>query len=185
MIKLTQIILLLLFSTIVTNLCALTVNGKKLMGIYENVVIIPIQKELTAKLDTGAKMNSIHGSNVKIYRENGKKWVEFTYDWPGDNSAEAIKIKRILMGYTKIKQKNSPDEKRPIVKLSFCMNGKLYKEKFNIANRNNFDTPILLGRDFFSERAVVDSEIKYTTSTDECKKYMENQKQIDIDKNKT
>lgn len=171
MIKLTQIILL--FFMIATNLCAVTVNEKKLMGFYEKVVIIPIQKELTAKMDTGAKMNSIHGSNVKIYKENGKKWVEFTYDWPGDNSTEAIKVKEMLMGYTKIKQKNSPDEKRPIVKLSFCMNGKLYNEKFNIANRSKFDTPVLLGRAFFSKRAVIDTEIKYTTSTDECKKYLE------------
>lgn len=182
MIKTTQAIILT-FILIFTNLYGFAVNGKKLMGLYESVVIIPIQKELTAKLDTGAHMNSIHGSAVKVYRENGKKWVEFTYDWGEDNRTEGIKIRRLLQGYTKIKQKNSPDEKRPIIVLSFCMDGKLYKEKFNIANRSNFDTPVLLGRNFFSEKAVVDSEVKYTTSTDECKRYIENQKQIDTDKN--
>jgi len=44
MIKTTQAIILT-FILIFTNLYGFAVNGKKLMGLYESVVIIPIQKE--------------------------------------------------------------------------------------------------------------------------------------------
>lgn len=141
---------------------------KKIMGIYEYVLLYPYKIRMPAKLDTGADTSSIHGENIEIFEKEGKKWVAFDFKWDYSKYNEDVKMERPLVRMVKIKNKGGGHNRRPVVSLDFCLDGKRYLEEFTVANRDNFKYPLLLGREFLRKVALIDPDSDYLTSTNGC-----------------
>lgn len=102
--------------------------------------------EVPAKIDTGNdKYCVLHGTNVNI--SDGT--VSF-------NTVNDKKLKLKCYGTKTIKFGAGKSEDRPMVKLSFKLNGKMYNDvTFTIGDREKNDEKALVGLDFLIPRKAI------------------------------
>lgn len=144
------------------------VKEKLVMGWLETVFLQPINLRVTAKLDTGAKTSSVHAGKVERFERDGVPWVRFAFIAGEDK--KSLLIERPLVRTAIIKERQSRSSTRDVVKLTICKNGKYYETEFTLNDRSNFNYPILLGRSFLAEVALVDSSstFLYKADSDAC-----------------
>lgn len=144
------------------------VKEKLVMGWLETVFLQPANLRVTAKLDTGAKTSSVHAGKVEHFERDGVPWVRFVFIASEDK--KSLKIERPLVRTAVIKERQSRSSTRDVVKLTICKNGRLYETEFTLNDRSNFNYPILLGRSFLAEVALVDSSATflYKADSDAC-----------------
>lgn len=132
---------------------------KVIMGWLESIFIKPWNRRLTAKLDTGAKTSSLHADNIEHFSKNGEDWVRFSLGDIEDQKLPPIIAEKPLARTVNIKCKGDDCQpsKRDVVLLTICKNGKEYEAEFNLVDRSNFNYPVLLGRSFLKEVALVDA----------------------------
>ncbi len=133
-------------------------HGKEriIAGWLETVVLSPWQIKLKAKLDSGAKTSSIHADNIERFKRDGKAWVRF--DLPGKDHRKSVSqtIEVPLLREVLIKRHRLPSVTRSVVELSFCINAHFYTTQFTLADRGNFNYPVLLGRRFLQNNILID-----------------------------
>ena len=130
-----------------------------IMGWLESVFIRPWNLRLTAKLDTGAKTSSLHTDRVEHFNKNGEDWVRFSLGDLEDKKQAPIIVEKPLLRTVNIKCKSDDcqSSKRDVVLLTLCKNGREYQTEFNLVDRSNFNYPVLLGRSFLKDVALVDA----------------------------
>jgi hypothetical protein len=150
-------------------LLALAVSGfanaaeKKIVGWVEPVAIAPEGVEVNAKVDTGAETSSLDCACVTLLEEGDK--VRFSVF---GNDGTRVWFVRPVERIARIKRHNAKTQERPVVTLGLCM-GDTYREvEVNLVNREGFKYPMLLGRNFTRDAAIVDPGATLTT-TPSCK----------------
>lgn len=140
------------------------VREKLVMGWLETVFLQPSNLRVTAKLDTGAKTSSLHAGHIEHFDKEGERWVRFVFI-PGDDK-KPLEIERPLVRTAVIKERLSRSSSRDVVKLTVCKNGRDYETEFTLNDRSNFNYPILLGRSFLADVALVDSAATFLFKAD-------------------
>ncbi|WP_100753837.1 ATP-dependent zinc protease [Vibrio salilacus] len=136
-----------------------TADGKLLLGEEEWVYIPGLEQNFRARVDTGATTSSISAVDIVPFERDGKDWVKFKIEHDNIKSKEmALPVKR----WVKIRQSNSEGTQDRAVVEAWLQVGDL-KEKtdFTLADRSHLTYPLLLGRSFFKDVAVVDVSQKY------------------------
>lgn len=164
----TLIFLLTLSIAILAAEAQSAVREKAVMGWLESVFLKPWNIRITAKLDTGAKTSSLHADNIEHFTKNGEEWVRFTLT--GTDDDKSIAVERPLVRTVYIKERKTRATKRDVVKLVLCKNGRDYETEFTLVDRSNFNYPVLLGRSFLKDVALVDSghTFLYKADSDPC-----------------
>jgi hypothetical protein len=142
------------------------------VGYVEKVSLPAVDIKLKAKLDTGAKTSSIHANILEVTekdkdKKKDKGFVVFTIE-TSDGSSKTIKkpIKR----WVRIKKKESEGFiRRPVVNMTVCIAGQLVKdEEINLANRENFNYDLLIGRNMLEHGQLVIDVSKVFTTEPNC-----------------
>lgn len=136
-----------------------TQEQRVIMGWLESIFIRPWNRRLTAKLDTGAKTSSLHADRIEHFNKYGEDWVRFSLGDLEDKRLPPIIAEQPLLRTVNIKCKGDDcqSSKRDVVMLTICKNGKEYNTEFNLVDRSNFNYPVLLGRAFLKNVALVDA----------------------------
>jgi hypothetical protein len=151
-----QVIPCLIFLYLPVTVSADHGDQRIIAGWLETVVLSPWQKKLRAKLDSGAKTSSIHARNLQRFERDGEAWVRFDLPKGKENKGELNTIEAKLVRDVLIKRHKMPSVSRPVVALSFCINAHFYTAEFTLADRGNFNYPVLLGRRFMKNRILID-----------------------------
>jgi hypothetical protein len=158
---------LLLSSVVAFDVAAVEpspVQDKVIMGWLETVFLLPAALPVTAKLDTGAKTSSVHARSVEHFTQQGKEWVRFRFQ--AERGDATITLERPLVRTAVIKERQSNSSTRDVVMLSVCKNGRVYETEFTLNDRSNFNYPILLGRSFLENVALVDAAETFLFKSD-------------------
>lgn len=136
-----------------------TPDGMLILGAEEWVHVPAINQTFKGRVDTGATTSSISATEVVPFERDGKDWVQFKIDINGKASKE---FKLPVERWAKIRQSSSEDvDKRPVV-VAYIQVGDLKEQtEFTLTERGHMKFPILLGRSFFRDVAVVDVSKKY------------------------
>ena len=133
-------------------------------GWVEKITMLPAGVVTKAKLDTGAKTSSINARNIERFKREGETWVRFDLDLGQPELNEAlIGIERPLSRRVLIKDHDDENDRRVVIELEFCMDGRKRKAEFSLADRSKFIYPVLLGRRFLSGVAVIDPAQTFLT----------------------
>ncbi len=117
-----------------------------------------------AKLDTGAETSSIHAEDIKVFKRDNKYWVKFTLVLTDINEkTHHITMEKPRQHRVKIKNRDGDHDRRSIVELEMCFDGRTHTTLFSLANRSEFLYPVLLGRRFLEGVAVIDSQATFLT----------------------
>lgn len=111
------------------------------------------------KLDPGAKTSSLHATNIKRFKRKGKRMVRFTFEEVDRVTGKKFKLEfeKPLVRTVKIKRHRGKSMVRPVVKVEFYFGEELYEAQFTLTDRSRFHYPMLLGRRFLKDVALVDS----------------------------
>ncbi|MGF1908486.1 RimK/LysX family protein [Vibrio kasasachensis] len=136
-----------------------TADGKLILGEKEWVYIPGLEQSFRARIDTGATTSSISAVDIVPFERDGKDWVKFKMVHEGVSSKEiALPVER----WVRIKQSSAEGTQRRAVVHAWIEIGNMKeKTEFTLADRTHLAFPVLLGRSFFKDVAVVDVSHKY------------------------
>jgi hypothetical protein len=146
-------------------------NAKRVLGWVENMRLLPQSMLMKAKLDPGARSSAIHAEEIEYFQDDdNRKMVRFTILREHDNSnSDRLVLERPLVREVAIKMRGDEGggdaQERPAVRLEFCLAGERYNTLFTLTNRDNFNYPVLLGRQFLRNKILVDSGESFTHRT--------------------
>ncbi|WP_117234035.1 ATP-dependent zinc protease [Vibrio maerlii] len=136
-----------------------TADGKLILGEQEWVYLPSIKKTTKARIDTGATTSSLSVNEMVKFERDGKEWVKFVIEHDDLKSEE---LSYPVDRWVKIVQSSSDEsERRPVITAWIEVGGVKEKTQFTLANRSHLTFPVLLGRSFFRDIAVVDVGRKY------------------------
>ncbi|MDA0148392.1 ATP-dependent zinc protease family protein [Vibrio sp. LaRot3] len=136
-----------------------TADGRLILGEQEWVYIPGLEESFKARIDTGATTSSISATDIVPFERDGKDWVKFKIEHDNIKSKEmALPVDR----WVKIRQSSAEGTQRRAVVQAWIQIGDV-KEKtaFTLADRTHLTFPVLLGRSFFNNVALVDVSKKY------------------------
>ncbi|KWU01910.1 MAG: ATP-dependent zinc protease family protein [Vibrio toranzoniae] len=133
-----------------------------ILGGIEKVFIDSIKQSFDARVDTGATTSSLNAVDIKEFERNGKDWVKFHLDDQAEAEKEQKWIEAPVIRYVKIRQStNDQTERRAVIEL-WVKVGKIHeKAQFTLADRSQMSHPVLLGREFIKDIALVDVSKTY------------------------
>ncbi|MBA5762473.1 ATP-dependent zinc protease [Vibrio sp. 404] len=138
------------------------------LGEIERVTIDSIKQTFDARVDTGAATSSLNAVDIEHFERNGKKWVRFHLSDDKTPMDDNNWIEAPVLKFVKIRQStNSEVERRAVVEL-WVKVGKIHeKAQFTLADRSQMSHPVLLGREFIRDIAVVDVSKKFVQSEEQ------------------
>ncbi len=131
---------------------------KTLLGAQEWVWLDMVDSYFKARVDTGATTSSLNATGIQQFEREGKTWVRFNLAHIDDEQAgeEEIVEARVIR-WVKIRQSNTNEtDRRPVIEAWVRIGDLRERTQFTLADRTKMEYPILLGREFFQDIAVVD-----------------------------
>ncbi|MDC5703735.1 ATP-dependent zinc protease [Vibrio europaeus] len=139
-----------------------TPSHEIVLGEVEKVIIDSIKQSFDARIDTGAATSSLNAVDIEQFERNGKNWVRFHLSDGEKELNDTNWIEAPIVRFVKIRQSTNEEvERRAVVELWVKL-GKIHeKAQFTLADRSQMSHPVLLGREFIRDIAVVDVSKKY------------------------
>ncbi len=129
------------------------------LGYLENVSVGKLGLKMKGKLDTGADTSSIHARNIEIYKRSKRdSWVRFRLL---GKDGRSIRYDQNVIRFAQIKTKTGGTIRRPVIHLPLCVGGIEGLAEINLADREDFEFDILIGREFLANRILVDAGRTY------------------------
>lgn len=131
-----------------------TADGKLLLGEEEWIYIKAINHSAKARIDTGATTSSISAVDIEMFERDGKKWVKFKL---AHNDKETKEFESPISRIVTIRQSSTEKRTdRPVIEAWVQIGDLKTKTEFTLNDRTHMTFPVLLGRTFFRDVAVVD-----------------------------
>ncbi len=134
-------------------------DGKLIFGEEEWVYFSGVKASFKARVDTGATTSSISATDIETYKKSGKSWVKFTLP-NADNSVNDfdLPVKR----WANIRQSSSDKlHRRAVVEFDIQIGNHKSTTEFTLTDREHLTFSVLLGREYFSNVAIVDVGKQY------------------------
>lgn len=130
--------------------------GKFILGAIENVYVEELKASFNTRIDTGAESSSIDARNIILFERDGKQWVRFDVFTLGED-APAQTFESKVERFVRIKQDSTEqDDRRPVIHAHLKIGQYSAETDLNLVDRSHLDFPLLLGRKFMLDIAVVD-----------------------------
>lgn len=134
-------------------------GGKTVLGRSEWVGLPTVGTFLEARIDTGAKTSSLSARDITPFERDGEDWVRFKLGLNDtDEAVKAVRdswIEAPVMRRVKIIQANG-EASRPVIRQLMTLGPIRQHVEFTLNDRTHLDYPVLLGRRFLLDIAVVD-----------------------------
>jgi hypothetical protein len=133
-------------------------DGKLLLGETEYATLYPGDLHLEARIDTGATTTSLHAIDIKTFERDGQRWVRFTTltERGGEITLELPRVRHV-----RIKGEGDEYERRAVVAMDIQIGSVRQKVETTLTDRDNYQYPLLVGRNFLRDHAVVDVSRRY------------------------
>ncbi|MFT5710738.1 MAG: hypothetical protein ACI8QT_001437 [Halioglobus sp.] len=131
------------------------------IGEVEWAFVEPGELTLEARIDTGAETSSIHAEDIRLLEKDGKRWVQFALTDP--TTKAKISLERRLHRRILVKQKASDvQDRRYVVRMWVTLGNNRTWLDVSLSDRDDFEFPLLLGRNVLMDNFVVDVSKHHT-----------------------
>lgn len=118
-------------------------------------------KSIKAKVDTGARSSSLHAFDVTEFVHRGKKWVRFKVHPAQRNSQRTVETEAAILDYRSVRSSSGKASLRPVIVTHVELLGIVWPVELTLANRDEMGFRMLLGRQAFRDRFLVDAGKSY------------------------
>lgn len=130
-----------------------------IIGAVEYATVEPAGLVLEARVDTGAETCSIYAEDIQLVEKEGKRYVRFSLvDDQGNKVPQEIRLHRRVI----IKQEVGEPERRYAVRMWITLGEIRSRVDVNLSDRKDFEYPLLIGRNFLLDAAIVDVSRQHT-----------------------
>lgn len=145
-----------------TQAVASSEQQTKTVGWIEKARIAGVDREIKAKLDTGATTTSINAEILEKPDEDSESggMIKFRF-----TNGEGVKqdFELPIVRWVRIESRKADYIKRPVVRMKLCVAGQWIEEEVNLAERDDFNYPVLIGRNMLKKgNLAVDSSKTFT-----------------------
>lgn len=119
-------------------------------------------KFIKAKIDTGARSSSLHAFDVELFQEDdGQQWARFKISPVQRNEAWVIDASAPVIDVRAIRSSSGETQVRPVIRTPIRMLGQTFEIELTLADRNQMGFRMLLGREAFRRRFLIDPGKSY------------------------
>ncbi|MBB1441040.1 ATP-dependent zinc protease [Shewanella sp. SG41-4] len=137
--------------------CPENILGEKfLLGEVESVLVDEVKTKFATRIDTGAESSSLDARNIVLFEREGEQWVRYDVITNGiDQPFNTFESK--VERFVRIKQDvDTADDRRPVIHAHLKIGKYAAETDLNLTDRSHLDYPLLLGRKFMKDIAIVD-----------------------------
>lgn len=118
-------------------------------------------KKIKVKVDTGARSSSLHAFDLEDFEQDGEKWVRFKIHPVQRGTSKTIEAEAKVLEYRSVRSSSGKASTRPVIVTSVNLLGLSWPVEVTLANRDEMGFRMLLGREAFRRRFVVDAGNSY------------------------
>ena len=136
--------------------CPETLGDKFLLGQVEYIYVDELKTSFNTRIDTGAASSSIDARNIILFERDGNQWVRFDVYTKGENNKPTTFESKVAR-FVRIKQDpTNHEDRRPVIRAHLKIGQFSAETDLNLTDRSHLEYPLLLGRKFMKDIAVVD-----------------------------
>jgi hypothetical protein len=114
-------------------------------------------KKIKAKVDTGARSSSLHAFDLHQFEKEGVKWVRFKFHPLQRTAKRTIEASAEILEYRSVRSSSGAAQLRPVIVTQVELLGIRWPVELTLANRDEMGFRMLLGREAFRKRFLVDA----------------------------
>lgn len=118
-------------------------------------------KMIKAKVDTGARSSSLHAYDLHDFERWGQRWVRFKVHPVQRSSHEVVQAEAAVLETRLVRSSSGKAAKRPVIVTRVELLGVTWPVELTLANRDEMGFRMLLGREAFRRRFLVDAGNSY------------------------
>ena len=141
-------------------------NAKIIIGSIEPVRVLPGDVVIISRIDTGAKTTSLDAVDMQLFERDGREFVRFKLG----RDSDAPVIDKPVWKRVKVKRHGGEAQSRPVIKLRLILGAVDQVVLVTLADRSEFQYPLLIGRNFLRDTYIVDVAKKETSQPKAYKK---------------
>lgn len=116
---------------------------------------------IKAKIDTGAKTSAIHAENIEFIKRRGRQLVKFDIYPLQKNKKKKNTATAELFDLRQVRSSNGQMEKRPVIITEIELDGEKWPIEMTLTKRDVMGFRMLLGRQAFEGRYLIDVDKSY------------------------
>jgi hypothetical protein len=116
---------------------------------------------IKVKVDTGARSSSLHAVQLKFFKRGGCQWVRFTVHPVQRTRKAAVTAEAAVLEFRSVKSSSGVAGMRPVIVTPIKLMGKVWPVELTLAGRDEMGFRMLLGREAFRGRFLVDAGRSY------------------------
>lgn len=118
-------------------------------------------KAIKAKVDSGARSSSLHVFELQDFERDGAQWVRFKVHPLQSNSEVEVEVEAAVLEYRSVRSSSGKASLRPVIETHVSMMGQTWPIEITLARRDKMRFRMLLGRQAFRGRFLLDSGASY------------------------
>ncbi len=137
-------------------------SGQAVIGWREWVGLPDLGIEIIkAKVDTGARSSSLHTFDMLEFERHGERWVRFKVHPMQRRSDRVVQAEAEILDFRSVRSSSGSAELRPVIVTNVELLGVTWSVELTLANRDEMGFRMLLGRQAFRNRFLVDGGKSY------------------------
>ncbi len=138
-----------------------SISDMVILGEVEAVYVAEVERVFDTRIDTGAESSSLDALGMELFERDGDTWVRFGLR-KRESDAEPVMFEYPVEKFVWIKQAGiEQPEKRPVIHAHLKIGKYRAETELNLSDRSHLDYPLLLGRKFIKDIALVDVSQRY------------------------
>jgi len=134
-------------------------ESKITLSRVEEVILLPWDIKLLARVDTGATVTSIDARDLKVEGEVAE------FRLPEDYGGALLRLPVVAWRHVR---SSKGRETRPVVEIDLCIATQEIRVRANLNDRSMVKYPIILGRNALKDHFVVDVKKRSRTTPPKC-----------------
>lgn len=118
-------------------------------------------KAIKVKVDSGARSSSIHAFDLKTFERDGVQWVRFKVHPIQRSRENVVVVEAVILEFRSVRSSSGIAKKRPVIVTNVELLGTTWPVELTLASRDEMGFRMLLGREAFRGRFLVDGGKSY------------------------
>jgi len=125
---------------------------------------------IKAKVDSGARSSSLHAFDIEPFDKDGSEWIRFKVHPVQRKDDKTIETEAKILEYRSVRSSSGAVSYRPVIITNIKLLGESFPVELTLANRKKMGFRMLLGREAFRGRFLVDAAGSFNSEKPKRKK---------------
>ena len=118
-------------------------------------------EQIKVKVDTGARSSSLHAFDLQEFTRDGVTWVRFQIHPVQRKNVRSVTTEAPVLAFRSVRSSSGKAAIRPVIITNVLLLGVTWPIELTLANRDEMGFRMLLGRQAFRQRFLVDAGKSY------------------------